>query len=57
MVYPMGTLDTPGNRDAMPDADPAGWIDTVALADAIVHALTLGPRARVKRLEVWPNSR
>lgn len=57
VVYPMGTLDTPGNRDAMPDADPAGWIDTAALADAIVHALTLGPRARVKRLEVWPDPR
>jgi NADP-dependent 3-hydroxy acid dehydrogenase YdfG len=57
VVYPMGTLDTPGNRDAMPDADPAAWIDTAALADAIVHALTLGPRARVKRLEVWPDPR
>jgi len=57
VVYPMGTLDTPGNRDAMPDADPAGWIDTTALADAIVHGLTLGPRARMKRLEIWPDAR
>lgn len=57
VVYPMGTLDTPANREAMPDADPAGWIDTGALADAIVHALTLGPRARLTELRVHPDAR
>lgn len=57
LVYPMGTLDTSANRDAMPKADPAGWIDTAALADAIVHTVTLGPRARVKELQVWPDAR
>ncbi|QRN80364.1 MAG: SDR family NAD(P)-dependent oxidoreductase [Nocardiopsis sp. BM-2018] len=57
VVYPMGTLDTPANRDAMPDADPALWIDTGALADAIVHGLTLGPRARLTHLKVYPDAR
>ena len=57
VVYPMGTLDTPANREAMPDADPAHWIDTGALADAIVQALTLGPRARLTELKVYPDAR
>ncbi len=57
VVYPMGTLDTPANREAMPDADPAGWIDTGALADAIVYGLTLGPRARLTELKVYPDAR
>jgi NAD(P)-dependent dehydrogenase (short-subunit alcohol dehydrogenase family) len=57
VVYPMGTLDTPGNREAMPDADTGGWIDTAALSDAIVHGLTLGPRARMTELKVWPDAR
>lgn len=57
VVYPMGTLDTPPNRAAMPDADTAGWIDTAALAGAIVHGMTLGPRARLTELQVWPDAR
>jgi NAD(P)-dependent dehydrogenase (short-subunit alcohol dehydrogenase family) len=28
-------LDTPDNRAAMPDADPARWVGTDALADVI----------------------
>lgn len=55
VVYPMGTLDTPANREAMPDADPARWIDTTALAQALVQALTLGPRARLTEVKVWPD--
>jgi NAD(P)-dependent dehydrogenase (short-subunit alcohol dehydrogenase family) len=55
VVYPMGTLDTPANRDALPDADPSGWIATTSLADAIVHGMTLGPRARLTELRVWPD--
>ncbi len=55
VVYPMGTLDTPANREAMPDADPARWIDTAALAEALVQALRLGPRARLTELKVWPD--
>ena len=55
VVYPMGTLDTHANREAMPDADPARWIDTATLAEALVQALTLGPRARLTELKVWPD--
>lgn len=55
VVYPMGTLDTPANREAMPAADPARWIDTTALAQALVQALTLGPRARLTEVKVWPD--
>jgi len=55
VVYPMGTLDTAANRSAMPDADANAWIDPLALADAIVHALSMGPRARLQELRVWPD--
>ncbi len=56
-VVPMGTLDTPANRRAMPDADPAGWIDPAALADVLVQAIELGPRARWREVEVHPDAR
>ncbi len=31
-----GTIDTPANRNAMPGADPQGWVDPQALADAML---------------------
>ncbi len=31
-----GTLDTPANRHAMPEADPRVWVDPQALADAML---------------------
>jgi NAD(P)-dependent dehydrogenase (short-subunit alcohol dehydrogenase family) len=34
-----GTMDTPANRAAMPDADPSQWVSTDAVASAI-HFLT-----------------
>lgn len=34
-----GTMDTPANRAAMPDADPSLWVSTDAVASAI-HFLT-----------------
>jgi NAD(P)-dependent dehydrogenase (short-subunit alcohol dehydrogenase family) len=54
-LYPMGTLDTPGNRQGMPDADPAGWIDPAQIAEALYWAVDLGPRARVRELEIHPD--
>lgn len=30
-----GTMDTPANRRAMPDADPAGWVTTEQVAETI----------------------
>lgn len=34
-----GTMDTPANRAAMPDADPAQWVTTDAVAE-VIHYLT-----------------
>ncbi len=31
-----GTIDTPANRRAMPDADPREWVELQALADAML---------------------
>ncbi len=56
-VFPMGTIDSPANRAAMADRDPAGWIDPGTLADVLLHVLTLGPRARLRELEVYPHPR
>ena len=38
-------LDTPENRAAMPDADPARWVPTEALAEVIVFLASDGARA------------
>ncbi len=40
VLHPMGTIDTPANRSAMPSADPSGWITREALADAAVYLAT-----------------
>lgn len=40
-----GTLDTPDNRAAMPDADPSRWVAPDALADAIVFLASDAARA------------
>lgn len=55
-VFPMGTLDTPANREAMPAADPARWIDPARLADVLAFALRVGPRARLREVEVHPDA-
>ena len=34
-----GTMDTPANRAAMPDADPSTWVPTAKVA-AVIHFLT-----------------
>ncbi len=35
-----GTIDTPQNRDAMPDADRSRWVTPAALADVILFLLS-----------------
>lgn len=57
VVYPVGTIDTSANRAAMPSVDPAGWISSEAMAQSIVTAITLGPRGRLKELQVYPDER
>jgi len=52
VLYPMGVVDTPANRDAMPDADRSGWITPRELADHMLHAATRTPRGHVPELKV-----
>lgn len=40
-----GTLDTPANRRAMPEADRAAWVDPEALVDAMLFLSGPGARA------------
>ena len=40
-----GTIDTPANRHAMPDADPRSWVEPEALADAMLFLASPGARA------------
>jgi NAD(P)-dependent dehydrogenase (short-subunit alcohol dehydrogenase family) len=54
ILYPMGVIDTPANRASMPDADPAGWIDPVDLAAALVFAASTTRRGRMLELPVHP---
>jgi NAD(P)-dependent dehydrogenase (short-subunit alcohol dehydrogenase family) len=41
-----GTMDTPANRAAMPDADPGQWVSTDAVA-SVIHFLTTPAAAGV----------
>jgi NADP-dependent 3-hydroxy acid dehydrogenase YdfG len=52
VLYPMGVVDTPDNRAAMPDADPSGWVAPHELADHMLHAATRSPRGHVPELKV-----
>lgn len=38
-------LDTPQNREAMPNADPSRWVDPTALADVILFLASPAARA------------
>jgi NAD(P)-dependent dehydrogenase (short-subunit alcohol dehydrogenase family) len=40
-----GTMDTPQNRAAMPDADPRGWVTTGEVADVILFLSSRAGRA------------
>lgn len=54
VVYPMGVVDTPGNRHHMPAADRAGWIDPQEIAQSLLFAATRGRRGRLTDLPVFP---
>lgn len=49
VLHPMGTIDTPANRAAMPGADTSRWIPVVRLVEA---ALYLAANPGVRELEV-----
>lgn len=53
ILYPMGVVDTPANRDAMPDADPQTWIRREQLADHILHLAQRSRRGHVRELRVF----
>ena len=53
VLYPMGVVDTPANRDAMRDADPNTWIAPRELAEGMLHLATRSPRGHVKTLKVY----
>ena len=52
VLYPMGVVDTPANREAMPDADPSTWIAPQELAEGMLHLATRSPRGHVRELNV-----
>ena len=52
VLYPMGVVDTPANRDAMPDADPSSWVAPRELAAGMLHLATRSPRGHVPELKV-----
>ncbi|KGI77218.1 SDR family oxidoreductase [Oleiagrimonas soli] len=54
VMYPMGAVDTIGNREAMPDVDPASWIDPEELAATALHLATRSPRGRMLEAKVFP---
>jgi NADP-dependent 3-hydroxy acid dehydrogenase YdfG len=53
VLYPMGVVDTPANREAMPDGDPSGWVAPAELAQSMLHLATRGARGHVPELKVF----
>lgn len=56
VVYPMGVVDTPANRSAMPDADPDTWIAREEVAESMLHAATRSPRGHLRELKIFAPS-
>lgn len=54
ILYPMGAVDTPGNRRAMPAADPANWISREALADTVLFLAERRSGGRIRELQFFP---
>jgi NAD(P)-dependent dehydrogenase (short-subunit alcohol dehydrogenase family) len=54
IVYPMGVVDTPANRHAMPDADPEHFIDPAEIAETLLHAAGRSMRGRLLELPIFP---
>ena len=54
VLYPMGAIDTPKNREAGMDWDDL--IDPRGLAKSVGHALTRPDRAHMTELKIYPDS-
>jgi NAD(P)-dependent dehydrogenase (short-subunit alcohol dehydrogenase family) len=52
VLVPMGTIDTPANREAMPNADPARFIPLEELVDALLFLAARSQRAAVTELRI-----
>jgi len=52
VVYPLGAIDTPANRRAMPDADPRDWVDPEEIGRALLFAATRTARGRLVELPI-----
>lgn len=52
ILYPMGAVDTPANRAAMPTSDPKRWIDARGLAEAMLFLATRPRRGTIHELHV-----
>ncbi len=54
LLLPSTAIDTPSNRAAMPNTDPANWVDPDALADALLFLATRPVGGRVHEMVVSP---
>jgi NAD(P)-dependent dehydrogenase (short-subunit alcohol dehydrogenase family) len=52
VVYPLGAIDTPANRRAMPDVDPRDWVDPEEIGRALLFAATRPARGRLVELPI-----
>jgi NAD(P)-dependent dehydrogenase (short-subunit alcohol dehydrogenase family) len=52
IVYPLGAIDTPPNRRAMPGQDPGNWVDPIEIANALLFAATRGARGDLTELAI-----
>ena len=55
LLIPAAAIDTPGNRAAMPKADPSNWLEPAALAEALLYLANTRPRGAVHELVIRPH--
>lgn len=53
VLHPMGAIDTPANRSAMPRADASRWIAPDAVAAALEYLVSGGQGGAVRELELF----
>ncbi|MEX2501177.1 MAG: SDR family oxidoreductase [Trueperaceae bacterium] len=54
LLIPIGPIDTPANRDAMPNADPHDWIAPLGMAEAAWYLASGGDGGRGTELRLTP---
>lgn len=53
VLHPMGTIDTPANRRAMPQADTSRWIGLDAVCEAVLFLAAGHPGGSVRELKLF----